>query len=676
MLLSQRETILLTELINSHEPVSLTKMMSLLKVSKRTVYREVDNLEQSLASIGASLEKVSRGKFQVLADEAALKEIQLAILGEDTQELSATSRQHAILLEMLVTLEPLSLQYFMDKYVVSNTTFYADVKQIEDQLEKLPLSIVRNMGYEINGVESQRRLLIANILTSEINEYQFFHSADTLSADNAFFQFIKREQVQFAQTLIHEEVEAKLPQLSDRKLQFMVLILQLSMQRTEQGKLLADDEYSMQVNKEQLAIAKNLFTRVAMATKQLYAVSEILFFANVLNDFANSFDQDFFDDSFDTSLAYSVKRLIELVSQETKINFFEDASLYKMLLTHLSGVFTRAVLQEKTLSNPILERIMTQYPEIVAALRKSLPTVFQTGPLSEEEIAYMVLHFASSLERNPQAISVNVAGISPSGLASTSMLEMRLRRYFPFINQIDFYRMSELTQVDLASRYDLVISTALLPGYTGTYQLVSPLLMDDEIKQLKAAFQEISRNKKVTHETKQRGTHTETYGEVVALLDEINRLLSYFFVTELANAATISETLEQVLARVPKDVIVDSQIVKQKLLDRYKQAPIGIPKTKMALFHTWSEAVSTPCFAVFDLAEPLTILGMDKAEMQLTRLLLMVAPLPLDETMSKILGKISGAIIMNDLNLEIFNSGNQAIIYQLLQTLLIEEIKN
>jgi mannitol operon transcriptional antiterminator len=676
MLLSQRETILLTELINSHEPVSLTKMMSLLKVSKRTVYREVDNLEQSLASIGASLEKVSRGKFQVLADEAALKEIQLAILGEDTQELSATSRQHAILLEMLVTLEPLSLQYFMDKYVVSNTTFYADVKQIEDQLEKLPLSIVRNMGYEIKGVESQRRLLIANILTSEINEYQFFHAADTLSADNAFFQFIKREQVQFAQTLIHEEVEAKLPQLSDRKLQFMVLILQLSMQRTEQGKLLADDEYSMQVNKEQLAIAKNLFTRVAMATKQLYAVSEILFFANVLNDFANSFDQDFFDDSFDTSLAYSVKRLIELVSQETKINFFEDASLYKMLLTHLSGVFTRAVLQEKTLSNPILERIMTQYPEIVAALRKSLPTVFQTGPLSEEEIAYMVLHFASSLERNPQAISVNVAGISPSGLASTSMLEMRLRRYFPFINQIDFYRMSELTQVDLASRYDLVISTALLPGYTGTYQLVSPLLMDDEIKQLKAAFQEISRNKKVTHETKQRGTHTETYGEVVALLDEINRLLSYFFVTELANAATISETLEQVLARVPKDVIVDSQIVKQKLLDRYKQAPIGIPKTKMALFHTWSEAVSTPCFAVFDLAEPLTILGMDKAEMQLTRLLLMVAPLPLDETMSKILGKISGAIIMNDLNLEIFNSGNQAIIYQLLQTLLIEEIKN
>ena len=78
-------------------------MMNLLKVSRRTVYRELENLETSLASMGATLEKVARGRFSIQADEAAMTEIQAAILGEETQELSTLARQHAILLTLLQT---------------------------------------------------------------------------------------------------------------------------------------------------------------------------------------------------------------------------------------------------------------------------------------------------------------------------------------------------------------------------------------------------------------------------------------------------------------------------------------------------------------------------------------------------------------------------------------------
>lgn len=47
-----------------------------------------------------------------------------------------------------------------------------------------------------------------------------------------------------------------------------------------------------------------------------------------------------------------------------------------MLLTHLSGVFSRAVLQEEDLTNPILERIMNQYQEIAAAFTPSVAANF------------------------------------------------------------------------------------------------------------------------------------------------------------------------------------------------------------------------------------------------------------------------------------------------------------
>ena len=57
MFLTKRETILLTELMNSNGPVSMDRMMQLLKVSKRTVYRELANLENSFAYCRGILRK-------------------------------------------------------------------------------------------------------------------------------------------------------------------------------------------------------------------------------------------------------------------------------------------------------------------------------------------------------------------------------------------------------------------------------------------------------------------------------------------------------------------------------------------------------------------------------------------------------------------------------------------
>ena len=72
MFLTNRETLLLTELMNSTGPVSLDRMMQVLKVSKRTVYRELANLEKSLETVGATLEKVGRGHFQIFASETSI----------------------------------------------------------------------------------------------------------------------------------------------------------------------------------------------------------------------------------------------------------------------------------------------------------------------------------------------------------------------------------------------------------------------------------------------------------------------------------------------------------------------------------------------------------------------------------------------------------------------------
>lgn len=73
MYLSPREKQLLAEFLSSPSPVSIQKMMNLLKVSKRTIYRELDNLEVSLKSVNASLKKAARGSFVIEASEEVLE---------------------------------------------------------------------------------------------------------------------------------------------------------------------------------------------------------------------------------------------------------------------------------------------------------------------------------------------------------------------------------------------------------------------------------------------------------------------------------------------------------------------------------------------------------------------------------------------------------------------------
>lgn len=676
MFLSPREKELLTELVNQPNGVSINQMISLLKVSKRTVYREIENLNTTLSKIDAQLNKVGRGKYQLLTDNEGLRKINQALQVENWLEIPTEQRQRLILFELLLTEEPISLTYFLENYLISNTTFYSDIKQLEARLALSPLKIIRNLGYEIEGSEKYRRLLMASILELEISEYQFFHYDVSMTKQNLFFSFLNESHILFVRELLLEELKVAIPNLSDRKLAHLSFVLILTIHRVKKEHLIVEEAYLEALNKEMLNSSKRIFAKLAMETKQLYPVNEIVFFASLLSDFGNSFEEDFFEENFDTELAYQIKQLIEEVSRETEVDFFEDSHLYKMLLTHMSGIFSRVILEEETLTNPILERIMQQYEEVAKGIRRSLPKVFPDLKISEEEIAYMVLHFANSLERSPKTIAIDIAGFSPSGLASTSMLEMKLRRYFPFVDQIHFFSLADLGTVDLENDYDIVVSTALLAGYSGKYQLVSPLLLEDEVNQLKAEFKKISRHQKGDRKRrKNKEAIRSTYEEVRDFMDDVNTLLSLFYIQTIDNQQSINSIIEESVASLPKSVVASHQKIVTKLSKRLKQSPVGIPGTQMALFHAATSGIHHPIFCIIDLKEPVFILGMDRQEMLLNRVLLMLAPKELTATESQLLGKISGSIIMNDLYTEIFRSGNQAIVYQLLSSLLVEEMK-
>lgn len=114
-------------------------------------------------------------------------------------------------------------------------------------------------------------------------------------------------------------------------------------------------------------------------------------------------------------------------------------------------------------------------------------------------------------------------------------------------------------------------------------------------------------------------------------MDQINQLLGRFFIQELDNPETISETIRSLFPYFPEGLVTDEEVVHRRLLKRYEQAPIGIPHTNMGLFHTSSSLISKPIFCIFNLKHPLTIEGMDRQPVDLSRMLVMLAPSPIQE---------------------------------------------
>jgi mannitol operon transcriptional antiterminator len=95
----------------------------------------------------------------------------------------------------------------------------------------------------------------------------------------------------------------------------------------------------------------------------------------------------------------------------------------------------------------------------------------------------------------------------------------------------------------------------------------------------------------------------------------------------------------------------------------------------MALFHCIDEAVKRPYFGIFDLSSTFEIENMEKESMELKRVLLMMAPEPLDESIQEIMGTISSAIVESTFNLQMFDTGRKDLLQHYLSGLFLGKVK-
>ncbi len=161
MLLTKREEQLLKAFLKFGK-LSMDNMSEMLGVSKRTVYRTLSDLTNSLATLGIAIIK-ENNKYYLSGDF------------ENISELSAQAtytrneRLNLITYNLLISRENITNESLQDQFGVSNVTVIQDIADIEKRLKDFNLVLKRRKGYGLAVGHSQmKRRLLAILLTQNI----------------------------------------------------------------------------------------------------------------------------------------------------------------------------------------------------------------------------------------------------------------------------------------------------------------------------------------------------------------------------------------------------------------------------------------------------------------------------------------------------------------------------
>lgn len=690
MYFSGREKKILSLMLEYPNGITLDDLQAQLQISRRTLYREIASIEKTIQTLDIQIIKPRGAGYRIVGESTNLDKLKRQLTQKEEEFFADNvKRQSAIVCSLLLQDEEVTIETLTIDFRVSIGTIVADLQTIELSLQDYQLSLLRlkGRGIKIDGQEKAKRQILGNLIFNGVSEYDFYHYLDSLNEDTLdrksqhfFLDLLSADSLYLAKKSFYQLPQTILKNATDNQLQRVLILLALSIDRMRSNHWLNLTE-GQTPRMDSIQLANQLMVKVAQHLQCSIPNQEVHLFAYQLEGINYKQLQNIFLDAYDVELSYKIKEFIRFVSQESGYDFRKDEQLFNDLMAHMSAAIKRVANTLNVAPNPLLMKVTEKYQWITQSVESQLKNVFGQYRFSFDEIGYIVIHFATSLERYPISKDLSVLVICSSGIGTARILESRIRKYLPEFKKVQIGKISQMSQIDYKD-YDLILATIFLPGFTLPYKVISPLLLEDEITEIRSQLYQLKSTQAMTTKEslsprlEMSSQQAElSFQEVYETMRVANQLLSSFDLKKVQANETIEETLSQIIKDLTGTIVTDAKEVTQRVIDRYLIAPIGIPQTNMALFHCVDEEVKEPLFAIYELDKTFSIPSMDRKGIALQRILLMLAPESMPESQKVLLGKISSSIIESDLNTEIYMSGSKEKIYELLSTLFVNEVR-
>lgn len=440
MLLTKREEQLLKAFLEFGK-LSIDNISDILKVSKRTVYRTIADLTDSLATLDVDIVK-EENKYQLLGN--------LENLSDFTTQVAYTrnERLNLITYQLLISDEEVTNDDLQEQFAVSNVTIIQDIADIEKRLKDFDLILERKKGYFLSSPTHNKRRVLAILLTNNISLPNFWKH------DYNHFTIVSSEQLKQA-TEVFQRYQKELPEFDAKLTQFFIILLAL----TNWGQV---ELRSTPVTKVSLEFSQKVFADFSRMSGQFYSLKEILYYAEMVDELAvKRQETPLFNENFDSEFFYNVSNLIDKVARYTKINFAKDQVLFKFLFNHIRLNLAVPLIFEESNSTSIAHQTLHSNEYLNRVVSLLVKEIFPAYLQSEREYELITLHFASSLRRSPDIYPISLLLLTDERPLATELLVTRIKTIAPFVETIQVKASSQYDAKD-KEYYDSVLSTKVL----------------------------------------------------------------------------------------------------------------------------------------------------------------------------------------------------------------------
>ncbi|MFT8322988.1 MAG: BglG family transcription antiterminator [Bacillus sp. (in: firmicutes)] len=678
MLISARERVILQFLLEGiNEEITIKQLAEIVNVSERTIHRDVKNIEDILHSFHLKLQKKAGVGLKIIGNQDDVYQLRLTILKQDFTEYTSEERLIVLLCALLDNKEPTKLFTLANDLGVTNATVSHDLDKLEPFLQEYGLKLIRKRGYgvELEGPEEGKRGAIRNLIADRFDVPDFLkmvkeniqkkstNKVDSISA--RLLGLMQKDKLMLIENII-EEINELLPYpLADSSYVGLVVHIALAMERIQRGEnIILKEEYLYELRStKEYEFAKKIVQQLEQIFTVCIPEGEIGYITMHLRGAKIRYNKDFGIRDENIEVAMIVHDLIKNmeVLLRTKLT---DASLFNGLLAHLQPAMYR-LKQKMKISNPLLGKIKKDYADLFLKVKEAASLSIPTMYIPEEEIGYLVLHFGSAINAKQSTKKLKVLIICSSGIGTSKMLAAKIYNQIPGLAELKTVSVFGLKNISLDS-YDAVLSTIPIEEKTHDYLLVSPILTDQELAEVKSYLHDKSGQllldelPRINEETQEISLHFNHFRQ---LGNQIQRLASILKEMEIWNEIDGGEfhtTLEQALAELVKRGSIEQvDAVLTSLLDRSKLGGLAIPGTTLALYHTRHSNVIKPSFNIIELQEPLELNAMNGEKEKVKRILLLLAPFNLDDSDMELLSFISALIIQSEKSIQLFKDGNK-----------------
>ncbi|MBO1198889.1 BglG family transcription antiterminator [Staphylococcus simiae] len=343
--------------------------------------------------------------------------------------------------ELLMHSTSMSLNQLTRDYHITKKEVIDYVNRVQMWCEKFDVSIqvLKKSGITVNGRENDinNAILHLNQLSKQtdrvedliLNELPKAHinSIKQIIEDRLEKHHIFTSQIQIEQLIIH-------------------LILIVKRHPIIEKSWYIDNESMVIANQIVDDINQKLGYRISKQTAQLFS----FFISYHFNKFDLGFERIFIE-------SYIQKMIIKM-ERKLKVKFSSDVVLKENLLSHFSRTYLR-IIKEVYLNNPLTSEIKILYPYVFNVLYDIINELANDSDihLSEDEIAFLTIHFQASIDRN-EVTEINVVICCYYGLGIAQLLETKISNINNSINVIDILKLEDIDSYKFHN-IDVIITT-------------------------------------------------------------------------------------------------------------------------------------------------------------------------------------------------------------------------